>query len=95
MVEQNEISEIHNYRKRFGIREATQDEIQMMTADQRWHYFAAAHKPHGVHFENFRHEGKVVRPIYLEREGKIGFGNKGDNKAGLRPMPIQLNEGSK
>lgn len=83
--------DILKYRKQYGLREATPEEMTRMTDEQRWHYHASAHKSHNVHFENFRHEGRSVRPLYLHLNGKIYFGCESGNQVGLRPMPVRFN----
>lgn len=75
------------HRQRYGIREATSEELALMTDEQRWHYQAAALKPHGLHFEHFRHEGRPVRPIFLTSPGNIGWGSTLGNEACLRALP--------
>ncbi len=80
---------ITEYRKRYGIREATAAELAAMSPDIRWHYDACAFKPFGMHYESFRHKGVRVCPIYLQHDGTITFGNSGNagNAAQLCPMP--------
>ena len=74
-------------RIRYGIREATDSEMGSMTESQKWRYHACAHKPVGMHYENFRPEGQVVRPVYLHCTGDIGDGC-GSNQAQLCPFPL-------
>lgn len=74
-------------RLRYGIREATVAELEQMTDDQKWRYNACANKPVGMHYENFRHEGRVVWPLYLHVTGEIGNGCC-HNTAQLCPFPL-------